>query len=141
MIGFFGNSDTHDIWRDFERLMRDFDSGWPSLRQARSTQPGFTEHEDRYELLVPAPGMSSDGVELQVHGGVLSLRAQTKPALPEGYRATHLERPGYEYARSYRLPTNADTERVSAKLTNGILSVVVPKVVEAQPKRIAVKVS
>lgn len=147
MITFFGNSDrggtlgSPSVWREFDRLMREFDAGWPVSRRVRAPQTGFTEHEDRYEMLVPAPGMHADDVELQVHGGVLALRASVKPTAPEGYRVTHAERNGYEYSRSFRLPTNADAQHISAKLTDGILTVSVAKVAEAKPKRIAVKAS
>jgi HSP20 family protein len=144
MITFFDNfergrdSGPMGIWREFDRLMRDADKSWPQLSRSTSFQPAFAEREDRYELVVPAPAMAPKDVELQVHGGVLSLRAAAKQTVPEGYRATHLERGSYEYSRSFRLPTNADPNEVSASLVDGVLTVKVAKIPQTKPKLIPV---
>lgn len=127
-----------NVWRELDRVMRDFDRAQPPSRRSFSQAPSLTEHQDRYELVMAAPGVTPKDVEIQVHEGVLSLRAEAKPAPQEGYRATHRERGRYDYSHSYRLPSQADASSVQASLVDGVLTIRVAKVPKPEPKLIPV---
>ncbi len=43
------------------------------------------------------------------------------------------------FSRSFTLPEGVDTEGVQAELKDGVLSVVIPKKPETQPKRISLR--
>ena len=43
------------------------------------------------------------------------------------------------FERSFVVPPSVDSSKISANVTNGVLSVVLPKIPEAAPKKIEVK--
>ncbi|MFN2163036.1 MAG: Hsp20/alpha crystallin family protein, partial [Candidatus Promineifilaceae bacterium] len=45
------------------------------------------------------------------------------------------------FGRSLRFPTNVDADAIEATYENGVLTLIVPKIEEEQPKRIEVKVA
>jgi len=117
-------------------------------RQARSTRSGrntthvdYREGEREYVFSFDTPGLVESDIELDVHGQVLSIRAERKHVAPEGFTAHRVERPSYRIAQSFTLPTRVDVERVTAQLENGVLTVTLPKAAEAHPRRIEVRAS
>jgi HSP20 family protein len=95
------------------------------------------EDEQNVYLELDAPGMTEKDIELTVQDGYLRIRAERK-----------CERPGIGYdTRSYgrfeqriALPAAVDAEKVSAKLSHGVLSVVLPKKEEARARKVEIKV-
>jgi HSP20 family protein len=57
----------------------------------------------------------------------------------EGDRYFAYERSYGTFSRSFTLPEGADTEHVRAELKDGVLTIVVPKKPEVQPRRIDVQ--
>jgi len=85
------------------------------------------------------PGLQEKDIEVQLQGNRLTIR---------GKRESEREQPGYTYyayersfgsfARSFTLPDSADAEKCNASLCDGVLTVMVPKKSNEQPKTIAV---
>lgn len=92
------------------------------------------------ELVLSAelPGLSDKDVELSIERGTLSLRAERKPAAPEGYKPLRNERAHVRLAETIELPADIDEEAVSASLKDGVLVVTLPKAAAAKPRRIPV---
>jgi HSP20 family protein len=90
-------------------------------------------------LRAELPGLSEKDVDVSVNGSTLTLRGERKLQAPEGYSVHRAERGAYRFERSYQLPTKIDAEKAQAVMKNGVLTLTLPKVPEAQPKQIAVK--
>jgi HSP20 family protein len=90
-------------------------------------------------LRAELPGLSEKDVDVSVNGSTLTLRGERKLEAPEGYSVHRAERPAYRFERAYQLPTKIDAEKAHAVMKNGVLTLTLPKVPEAQPKQIAVK--
>lgn len=123
------------VFADFDRLFREYDqravpAGTADVRTRNTAQ--------NYELAVDLPGLAQADVHLEVHRGVLTLSAERKNVAPEGYRAQRRERRAYQFSRSFTLPEDADPERVSANMKNGVLTVTVDKRPEVKPRQIPV---
>jgi HSP20 family protein len=58
---------------------------------------------------------------------------------PDGATYLRRERPTGTFARAWNLPNAVEAEKVEAALTNGILTVTLPKTAKMQPRRITVK--
>ena len=56
----------------------------------------------------------------------------------DGERVLYNEHSSFSYARSFRLP-NSDTGKAEAKLHDGVLTVMLPKLEESKPHRIEVR--
>ena len=95
---------------------------------------GITLHAD-------LPGVSSDKLQLQVEADTLTIDAEVGLALPEGLQSTHTEVGVGRFHRSFTLSKELDTEKITAQLSNGVLTLRIPKAQHAQPRRISVEVS
>jgi len=69
------------------------------------------------------------------------MAARREEEKQEGARYHVREQRFGEFSRTIRFPTQVDADKVQASLTNGILTIHVPKVEAAKPKRITVKAS
>lgn len=137
---------TFDPFRDLTSVGQELDrfiNRTLSSEQAgdRSWTPPLDIHEskDAIELSLELPGMSRDQVEIEFDDGVLSVsgeRSYTRPAESDGYR--RVERAYGRFLRSIRLPQGVQADGISASMSDGVLTVSVPKAEEAKPKKIAI---
>ena len=96
------------------------------------------EHQGELMLVADMPGVKSDGVEVKFEDGVLSLHGKVEPRY--GERANFLR---YEYGvgdfyRSFRVSEQIDAEKIHAEYQDGVLTVHLPRVEAAKPRKIAV---
>lgn len=104
----------------------------------------FTPPIDIYEtpeglvLEADLPGVTSETLELQVQDNKLTLFGRVVRQAPENAVVRHEEYGVGDYLRSFILSDEVDYDRISAKLQNGVLRVVLPKAAKAQPRRIEI---
>jgi len=100
------------------------------------------ENQNGYMLQFLAPGVNSKDTVVNFANGVLSVSIKRilDKIEAKDTRILRQERSSSEFTRSYRLSDDADTEKIDAKIINGILMVFVPKKEHAKLKKIAVKV-
>jgi HSP20 family molecular chaperone IbpA len=99
------------------------------------------ETEEGLVLLADLPGVSIETLELQVQDNKLTLFGRVKPAVAEeGAAILHQEYHVGDFLRSFILSDEVDHERISAKLNNGVLKLVLPKAPKSQPRRIEVNI-
>lgn len=90
-------------------------------------------------LYAEVPGLKESDIKIEIAQDVLSLSGERKADAPEGYAVHRRERAPVKFARSLTLPCKVDVEKASATVTDGVLTLTLPKVAEAQPRQIAVK--
>ena len=135
----FGSSRSFPVStlrREIDRLFGDLEHAPASAAPAPSLT--FEDTGDALRLRADLPGLSEKDVEISVTANVLSLKGARTTEVPDGYTAHRRERSNFSFARSYALPVRVDPEKVQATLKQGVLVVTLPKVTEAQPKRITV---
>jgi HSP20 family protein len=99
----------------------------------------LSEDKESYYIRAELPGVKGDELDIQVTGKNLAISGQRKIAPEEdGARYHRREREAGTFSRMIGLPAEVDTDKVDAKLENGILTVVVPKAEIAKPKQITV---
>jgi HSP20 family protein len=95
------------------------------------------EDEDAIHVEAEMPGVADDAVDVTVHNGVLSIRAERKPE--PGRKYVYNSRVYGRFERVVNLPAPVQTDEVRAELTNGVLSVNLPKSPEAKPRKITLR--
>lgn len=115
--------------------------------------PGRAEHVDRpvvaprcdiYEsdddilLLADLPGVSEEGVRLNLDRGELSLEADTRLEEPQG-EPFAVEFGNVVYRRTFLVPKDIDATNITADLKDGVLKVRLPKHPAAQARKIQVQ--
>jgi len=124
--------------RLFERLGGD--GGW-NLGFAPS-YPAVNVWEDADHVFVEAelPGLSLQDLEIYVTGGnQLTLKGERKQNVPEKGVWHRQERGLGSFVRSLTLPFQVNSDKVDARLENGVLTVKLPKHEGARPRKITVK--
>lgn len=112
---------------------------WTELK-AWSPRANIAETDDDIELTVELPGVKPEDVHVEMHDGELWVRGEMKDETEEKGKTFHkVERHYGEFRRVLPLPSAADKEKVDARLTNGVLRVIIPKTEKARPKAIKVK--
>lgn len=137
------NLDTFDeLRRQMNRLFFDFESGYPfGPEPAGESWPPVALEDTGPAFVVRAevPGIDAKAIELAVDDGTVTLKGEREEKPPEGYTVQRRERANYRFTRSFALPNKVDSDKVSAELKNGVLTVTLPKAKEAQPRQIPVK--
>lgn len=96
------------------------------------------ETDEGLVLQADLPGVAIETVELQVQDNKLTLFGRVLPSVPEGARLLHQEYAVGDFLRSFILSDQVDHDRITAKLNNGVLEIVLPKASKAEPRRIQV---
>jgi len=97
------------------------------------------EYADKFVLHADVPGVDLKSVEVTLEKGVLTLSgARDKAVGGNGVEARRVERASGRFFRRFSLPDTVDGESVTARGSNGVLEVVIPKRPQAQPRKIAV---
>ena len=136
-----------DPWRAMRALM-----SWDPFREiapfpafeerAVAFAPSFDvkETKDSYQFKADVPGIQDKDLEVTITGNRLTVGGKREAEREEkSDRYYAYERNYGSFSRSFTLPEGVDADKLSASLEHGVLTVVVPKKPEVQPKKIAVK--
>jgi HSP20 family protein len=96
-----------------------------------------TEHD--YVVEMGVPGLKPENFEVTMQHNALLIHGRFEAEQQEGIRYHILEQPSGEFSRSIQFPSAVDVGKAQANLTNGVLSIRIPKSEAAKPKRITVK--
>ncbi|MCA9085914.1 MAG: Hsp20/alpha crystallin family protein [Planctomycetaceae bacterium] len=88
-------------------------------------------------LYADLPGVSADGLDLQVQDNRLALFGRVRNDLSD-LDVIHEEYKVGDFLRSFILSDEVDHERISARLNNGVLRIELPRAKRAEPRRIEV---
>jgi HSP20 family protein len=134
-------AELEQLKRQIGRMYDEF-SGTPSLRGRAGVFPpvNVTENRENYYLRAELPGIRATDLDIQTTGNTISLAGERKITVAEENARYHRrEREGGKFSRVISLPDDIETDRVRANMTDGILTVVVPKAEKAKPRQITVK--
>ena len=103
---------------DFKKAAKDL--------KGLTTPVNISEAEDHFAIEVAAPGFEKENFTIRVEQQQLIIGATPVAQQKEG-RFVRREFTARAFERSFTLPETADTEKIEAKYTNGILYVVIYK--------------
>lgn len=90
---------------------------------------------DAYEISVELPGVAEDDIHVELHEGRLSVTGEKKASVEEkGKNYYFSERTYGSFQRVFRLPDDADQDKVVANYKDGVLTVKVAKRVPKAPE-------
>ena len=100
--------------------------------------------QDNHEYLLKAdlPEMKKDDVRVTVEDGILCVSGERKSEKEDQKRKFHrIERSVGNFRRSFTLPEDADSTKVTAEFRDGVLKVHLPTTTKAKSKALEVKVA
>ena len=104
--------------------------------------PACNAYEDEHGFWIQAalPGMERKDVEIVLEDGVLTLKGERKDEDSDSNRTYFVREIGWgPFSRSFRLPTNVETNKASATYKDGVLTIGLPKREEAKLRRITIE--
>lgn len=102
----------------------------------------ITEDEKEYVVKAEIPEMKKEDIKLNVHDDLLTITGERKYEKEEKGKKYHrVERAYGSFMRSFTLPEDADSSKVSAEYKDGLLKVHIPKSEKAKPKTTEVKIA
>ena len=115
----------------FGRSMFDLDPWRPGAFRVMGDmmpQVDVKELADHYEIAAELPGVEAKDVKVSVDQGRLDITGEKHSEAESEQGEVHLsERSFGSFARSFKLPEDADSQAIGAEFVNGVLTVTVPK--------------
>ena len=120
---FFGRRQGGNGWVDGQ--------GWRPAVDIRET-------DESYLFEVEVPAMDPKDVDVTLRAGILSVAGERSAEAGDG-QMHRQERLHGKFTRSFRLPTDADDEAISASAKDGVITIAVGKRSKAKPRAIEVQ--
>jgi HSP20 family protein len=123
------------VWQErLERLTDHHPDSWTPPIDVYETQ-------DRYVVAAEVPGLSREHIELALEDSRLTIRGQRidRSTASDVVHFHQVERGHGAFARTFEFASNIDVEAVSADLTNGVLTVTLPKAARSPARKIEVR--
>jgi HSP20 family protein len=111
-------------------------------RRVSAFAPSFEvkDTNEAFVLRADLPGVEEKDLDVAIHNGVLTVSgSRGAEERRDGESYAVYERQFGSFSRSFSLPDVADSERIDAKLENGVLTLTIAKKAEAKPRKIAIK--
>jgi HSP20 family protein len=125
--------------------MRPFHMAWPTWGEmgasldARVPKVDVIDREGEVVVRAEVPGVEKDDLDVSVSDNAVTIKGKTKrEEKEEKGDYYHCEISSAAFARTVPLPSNVDSEKVTARFKDGVLELTMPKVEKA--KRRSVKI-
>lgn len=99
------------------------------------------ETSERVSLMLEMPGVSPEDVDVTLEKRVLTIRGKVNPVHSDKLQLAYAEYGEGDFERAFTLSEDFDPDKIGAGLSQGVLTVTLPRAAEAQPKKISVKAS
>ncbi|HON19468.1 MAG TPA: Hsp20/alpha crystallin family protein [Salinivirgaceae bacterium] len=122
----------------FNTLLDSYFNDENSVTGYRTSQCGYAavniiEHDKDVTIEIVVPGLKKDQINIELSDDILTIGAE----VPESETTENYVKREFKcrsFKRSFSLPDNLNTEKISATHENGILRVVIEKKEPATPK-------
>lgn len=115
-------------------------AGREDARHRRTFSPSVDIVETQDELVVHAdmPGVGGENIDIHFEAGELLLHGRVKDRAPEHAKPLAREYGVGDFYRVFTISEEVDAEKISAEYRNGVLTLRLPKLEAAKPRKIQV---
>jgi HSP20 family protein len=111
--------------------------GNAAAREAFSPAIDVRANDDEVVFICDVPGLKHEDLDVTIEGSTLTIKGQRQYTGGEKDQVW-LGRSYGAFEKAYTLPDLVDAEKMSAELSDGVLTIRVPKKPQAKPRRIAI---
>jgi HSP20 family protein len=114
-------------------------SAFGTATNYRNFEPAIDVHASEHEVLFvcDVPGVKQADLEITLENHVLTIKGTRKFDGSERQQVM-LGRPYGAFSRAFTLPDALDEDNLSANLSDGVLTIRIPKHAKAKPRRIQI---
>ncbi len=112
----------------------------PEAPTEQTLKPRFslTRGDDAFSVRVELPGVPKDGVSLDLDKDILTVSGKRSNSVPASWKPLHRELADSSYTLRLQLQAPIDADKLSAQLSDGVLTLSLPLREVAKPRRIEV---
>ena len=128
-------------WDPFQEMRSFFNLSVLRTIWTEEFNPAFEvkESRDGYLFRADVPGVKESDLEINLHGAKLHISGRRVRDHHEAHDTVHTWERGYgTFQRVFTLPTGVDVDQAKAELTEGVLTVRVPRADANSPRKISV---
>jgi HSP20 family molecular chaperone IbpA len=96
------------------------------------------ENAKEIKILADMPGVESNNVDIDLRDNQLTIVGRVEPVEKEKEVSLYKEFNWGDYFRQFSLSNVIDQAKITAKMDNGVLRLVLPKVEKAKPQKVKV---
>lgn len=131
-------------WDELHRMRQQLEQMFddtPGHRASAGVFPliNLTEDRNNYYVRAELPGVKAEALDIQATANNIAISGERKIAAEGDARYHRREREAGSFSRMIGLPGDINSDKVDAKLENGVLTVVIAKAEAAKPKQITIK--
>jgi HSP20 family protein len=107
----------------------------------RRMKVDVAEQNGDYKVVAELPGVRKEDIKVNIDGDEVSITAETRveKEAKDGERLLHRERYVGKVSRAFRLAQEIDESKASAKYSDGVLELTLPKKAAAAAKQLAIQ--
>lgn len=126
-----------DFFRGF--FVRPVEFGAPA--EAPSVKIDVKEQDKAYVVHAELPGIKKEDIHVHIDGPTVSISAERKQEkeVKEGERVLRIERSFGKVSRSFQLGQDIDDGAATARFTDGVLELTLPKKAAIKARRLAIE--
>jgi HSP20 family protein len=149
-----------DVLRNqVDRLFHDFQTGFlqapflrpfPDIESFWRRDLGFSvtpaidivEKDKAFEVTAELPGLDAKDIDVQLANGMLTIKGEKQEEKEEKTKDRYVSERRYgSFRRTLQVPAGVDAEKIEANYKSGVLTVTLPKSLEAPKKEKTIPVS
>lgn len=115
---------VNDIFESFENLFNSKPQNYSNKKDA------VEKSEKEFTLTIALPGFKKEEIQISTENNILKVYAK---------RNKKIDWLQEEFSNSYQLEDNIDTQKITAKLEDGILSIIFPFKEKTKPNTITIQ--
>jgi HSP20 family protein len=130
-----------ELRRQMNQLFENYGFGRPGAPLVATAYPLLNVCDEGDALSVEAelPGVKQADLEVFALGNELTIKGRWQSDEGDGRTHHRQERPVGEFSRVLTLPVEVNADKVEARLSDGVLSIRLPKAESAKPRKISLK--
>ena len=123
-------------------FQNNFNEWWNENQSVTVPAVNIKESKENFMLEMAVPGMKKEDFKINVEGDFITISSEKETEMKEEDKGYSKREYNYTaFSRSFTLPESANTDKINAKYTDGVLNLTIPKkeeAVKASPKKISV---
>ncbi len=126
------------LHNEMNRLLEDFFEDLPAPRAFAADYPAVNlwDEGERAFVETELPGLGMEDIEVLVTGNELTIKGERRIAEQPEASYHRRERADGRFARTLTLPWEIDADKVEARLSDGVLTITLPKAESCRPKKV-----
>ena len=111
----------------------------PAVKRAVTPRYQIRENPESFVITAWLPGVNRTALETTVHENTLTVSGKRNSDVPSEWTAVHREIPQTDYRLALELDNRVNREAVTAELSQGVLTLTLPKAEAVKPRRIEIQ--